>query len=172
LYQILGASPKDTDQELKRKWQQLAKKLHPDANVWQLQQRQRQAQAQSQASQSQFQEPIFNGSAPLSQPLPLSLEESYPYDLSVVNAAWGVLGDPKERRKYDRALQAQEFADTFEIFLDAGIKSAIPFLQKTADTTMAAAKQSNKVMQDVNKRMTVASAIFDLESEARAIDQQ
>jgi curved DNA-binding protein CbpA len=151
LYQILGASPKDTGQELKRKWQQLAKKLHPDANVIN---RQQQAQAIQEGSQ------------------PLLLEGSYPYDLSDVNAAWVVLGDPKERRKYDRALQAQEFADTFEILLDAGIKTAIPFLRKTADTTMEAAKQSTKVINDVNKRMAVAAAIFDLETEARELDRK
>jgi DnaJ domain len=159
LYQILGASPKDTDQELKRKWQQLAKRLHPDANVIY---RQQQAKAMEEAT--------FNDSSLLMQPL--LFKESSPYDLSDINAAWVVLGDPKERRKYDRALQAQEFADTFEILLDAGIKTAIPFLRKTANTTMEAAKQSTKVINDVNKRMTVAAAIFDLETEARELDRK
>ncbi|CAB9497899.1 DnaJ (Hsp40) homolog, subfamily C, member 24 [Seminavis robusta] len=165
LYEILGASPKDSDVEIKRKWQSLARKLHPDANVGLV----------------SDQTDILGNNLVASGTGRSRFE--YKYELSDVNAAWGVLSDPKERRKYDRALQAQELADTFEILLDAGIKTAIPFLRKTANTTMAAAKtgasiysdvskQSQQAMLDASKRMSTEMAIYDLEQEHREIHKK
>ena len=167
LYKVLGASPKDSDIILKKKWQQLARKLHPDANV--------------KIPNTNISTVSGEDSAALAQQEEKAFSEQYPYDISDVNAAWGVLSNPKERRKYDRELQAKEMADNFEAFMDAGIKSAIPFLKKTAKSTASAvessaktwtdvSQKSSQVMSDVNKRVTTAAAIFDLDSESRELE--
>lgn len=169
LYKVLGASPKDSDIILKKKWQQLARKLHPDANV------------KIPNSNSNISTVSGDDSAALVPEDEAPFSEQYPYDISDINAAWGVLSNPKDRRKYDRELQAKEMADNFEALMDAGIKNAIPFLQKTAKNTASAvessaktwtdvSQKSSQVMSDVNKRVTTAAAIFDLDSESRELE--
>ena len=174
LYEILGASPSDSDAILKKKWQQLARKLHPDANIIQ--------PANTDTTDSDKPSPILtfsNIDDELSNNV--SSKNQYPYDFSDVNAAWTVLSNPKDRRRYDRELQAKEMADNFEAMMDAGIRNAIPFLQKTAKTTAKAvetsaktwgdvSKKSSRVMSVVNKRVITAAAIFDLDSESRELE--
>lgn len=109
LYDYLGASPKDTQEQLKIRYQTLAKKLHPDSN-------------------------------------PENGVESLYYDLSEINAAWEVLKDPVERKKYDRSLQTKEITEGIESSVTKGLEffatNAIPFLQKTALTTAAAVQKT------------------------------
>jgi len=179
LYEILGASPKDDMVALKRKWMTLARRLHPDANVYNNMNNLNSNNNNGDALTT------IQGSTGMAannnNPTNNNNNEQYPYDLSMVNAAWNILSDPKTRRRYDRELQAKEMADTFEVLLDAGIKASIPFFRKTAETTVSAVKTSSKtwrevsqtstkVMNNVNQRMTAAAAIFDLEQEQRDLE--
>lgn len=150
LYDYLGASPKDTQEQLKARYQTLAKKLHPDSN-------------------------------------PETGVESLYYDLSEINAAWEVLKDPAERKKYDRSLQTKEITEGIESSVTKGLEffatSAIPFLQKTAMTTAAAVQKtasttaaavdaSSKAAKEVNEQATRAYGAFEIEQQIRTLEQK
>lgn len=150
LYDYLGASPKDTQEQLKIRYQTLAKKLHPDSN-------------------------------------PENGVESLYYDLSEINAAWEVLKDPVERKKYDRSLQTKEITEGIESSVTKGLEffatNAIPFLQKTALTTAAAVQKtasttaaavdaSSKAAKEVNEQATRAYGAFEIEQQIRTLEQK
>ena len=150
LYDYLGASPKDTQDQLKARYQVLAKKLHPDSN-------------------------------------PETGVESLYYDLSEINAAWEVLKDPVERKKYDRSLQTKEITEGIESSVTKGLEffdtNVIPFLQKTAlntaaavqktaSTTAAAVDASSKAAKEVNEQATRAYGAFEIEQQIRTLEQK
>jgi curved DNA-binding protein CbpA len=147
LYDILGASPKDTPEQLKRRYTALVRRLHPDAN----------------------RNNNNNGVVGVVGP----------YDLSEINAAWEILGDKKERLRYDRSLQAKEFTEGVEALVGLGIQTAIPWLKKTAHTTVAAVDAtaaavdaSARAAQEGAEQAKFAYGIFELEQKSRAVEQR
>lgn len=139
LYDYLGASPKDSQEQLKIRYTTLAKTLHPDSN-------------------------------------PDGDVEGYYYDLSEINAAWEILKDPIERKRYDRSLQTKEIAEGIESLVSMGIQTfqttAIPWLQKTADTTVAAVDASTKAAQEVNEQAKKTYGAFELEQQIKMLEQK
>lgn len=150
LYDYLGASPKDTQEQLKIRYQILAKKLHPDSK------------------------PDEN------------FADGY-YDLSEINAAWEVLKDPVERKKYDRSLQTKEISEGIESMVTKGLETfvttAIPFLQKTAvssvdimqktaDSTAAAVDASTKAAKEVNEQAKRSYGAFEIEQQIKTLEQK
>jgi len=150
LYDYLGASPKDTQEQLKIRYTTLAKTLHPDSN-------------------------------------PDRDVENFYYDLSEINAAWEVLKDPVERKRYDRSVQTKEITEGIESFVTMGIESfattAIPFLQKTAVTTAAAVdastkkakevnKQAKKRAKEVNMQAKTAYGAFEIEQQIKTLEEK
>jgi curved DNA-binding protein CbpA len=94
------------------------------------------------------------------------------YELSEINAAWQVLSDPKERLRYDRSLQAKEFTQGVETLVGLSIKTAIPFLQKTADTTVAAVDASSKAAQKGAEQAKMAYNVLQLQQASRSMEQK
>ncbi|MGK3734379.1 MAG: curved DNA-binding protein CbpA [Bacillariaceae sp.] len=101
------------------------------------------------------------------------------YDLRDINGAWEILKDPKERKRYDRSLQAKEISEGIESMVSLGIKTAIPWLKRTADTTVAAvdlstkaAKVGAKAAQVGAKQAKTAYGNFELEQERKALEQK
>lgn len=94
------------------------------------------------------------------------------YNLSEINAAWEVLKDPKERKRYDRSLQAKEISDGIESMVSLGIKTAIPWLKKTVDTTAAAVDISTKAAQIGTEQARTAYGDFGLKQERKALEQK
>lgn len=90
---------------------------------------------------------------------------------SEIAAAWAVLGDAKERLRYDRSLKANEFTENVASLLEVGIRNAVPFLQKTANTTMAAVETSSKTMQDVSEQLERTRYRLALEQKRRDLQQ-
>ena len=101
------------------------------------------------------------------------------YDLRDINGAWEILKDPKERKRYDRTLQAKEISEGIESMVSLGIKTAIPWLKKTAVTTVAAvdlstkaAKEGAKAAQVGAKQAKNAYGNFELEQERKTLEQK
>jgi len=92
----------------------------------------------------------------------------YP-DLSEINAAWQILSDKDERRRYDRELAAKQFTNGLESFVSFGIDAAIPFLQKTADTTRRTVDASTKAIDKGARGAKKYLEIYELEEEARQL---
>lgn len=138
LYDILGASQRDTQSKLKIRYKALARKLHPDARI--------------------------NSSND-------STLTGYP-ELSEINAAWLVLGDPRERLKYDRELNAKAFTEGLEAVVTLGFRTAIPFLRKTAETTVAAVETSSKAVNDGADEWQKNVGIYELEQSSRQWEQK
>ena len=149
LYDYLGASPKDSQAQLKIRYTELAKKLHPDSN-------------------------------------PDGDISSY-YDLSEINAAWEVLKDPAERKRYDRSLQTKEITESIESSVGKGLEffatNAIPFLQKTAVTTAAAISKtaeaaeatmdaSQKAAKEVEEQAKKTYTAFESEQQIKSLEQK
>mmetsp|Transcript_15929 Transcript_15929/g.39975 ORF Transcript_15929/g.39975 Transcript_15929/m.39975 type:complete len:425 (-) Transcript_15929:92-1366(-) len=149
LYDYLGASPKDSQAQLKIRYTELAKKLHPDSN-------------------------------------PDGDISSY-YDLSEINAAWEVLKDPAERKRYDRSLQTKEITESIESSVGKGLEffatNAIPFLQKTAVTTAAAISKtaeaaeatmdaSQKAAKEVEEQAKKSYTAFETEQQIKSLEQK
>jgi curved DNA-binding protein CbpA len=106
-----------------------------------------------------------------------------PARFSQVAAAWAVLGDKQARLRYDRSLQASEFAEGFAHALEAGFKTAIPFLQNTASTTVRAvdvtsetvrktAEATTRTVQDVSGTLERARGRLALEQKKKALEQK
>jgi len=150
LYDYLGASPKDTQEQLKIRYTTLVKTLHPDSN-------------------------------------PDKDTQNFYYDLSDINAAWEVLKDPEERKRYDREMQTKEITEGIESLVTIGLESfannAIPFLQKTAVTTAAAMQKtavttaaavdaSTKAAKEVNEQAKTAYGVFEIEKLIKELEQK
>jgi curved DNA-binding protein CbpA len=150
LYDYLGASPKDTQEQLKVRYTILAKTLHPDSNP------------------------------------DRDVENSY-YDLSEINAAWEVLKDPVERKRYDRSMQTKEISENIDSIVSMGIESfvttAIPFfkktasttaaaMQKTASTTAAAVDASTKAAKEANEQANKVYGAFEIDKKIKALEQK
>jgi curved DNA-binding protein CbpA len=99
------------------------------------------------------------------------LDDSYA-DLSDINAAWQILSDPKERLRYDRTLKAKQVSEDLERFVEVGFKAAIPFLRKTADSTVAAARTSSKVINKGAAKAKRAMEVFDVNESIRQLEQR
>lgn len=124
LYDVLGATGKETRSELKKLYVELAKRYHPDS-------------ARSGGGGHRGAEAYDDdddGRSGLSS------------DFSEIAAAWRVLSNPKQRRRYDRTLRAERFSEDLAHFADDIIgkhavpvleKVAIPFLRRTTATTFA-----------------------------------
>jgi curved DNA-binding protein CbpA len=150
LYDLLGASPKDTPEQLKRRYTALVRSLHPDLN------------RNTNDDNNKKNNKVKGG-----------------FDLSEINAAWEILGDKKARLRYDRSLQAKEFTEGVEALVGLGIQSAIPWLKKTADTTVAAVDATAAAMdasaraaQEGAEQAKFAYGIFELEQKSRSLEQR
>jgi curved DNA-binding protein CbpA len=120
LYEILGAPSNSTRQELKQAYLALAKESHPDAMI----QRNHYKASRNDTS------------------------IDTPPDFTEIAAAWRILSDPKQRLRYDRSLQAEQFTlDVQEwasrVSQQAGPtlrqfgQVALPFLKRTTAATLA-----------------------------------
>ena len=100
-----------------------------------------------------------------------------------VAAAWNVLGDKQARLRYDRSMQASEFAEGVVHALEMGVKTAIPFLQNTASTTMSAVDKTSKTMKktaevtsrtvkDVSGTLERARGRLNLEQKKKSMEQK
>ena len=119
LYEILGASVTDTRVELKQKYVALAKLSHPDAL--------------RHNSNSDSDDDTTTTTA----------------DFTEIAAAWRILSDSAQRRRYDRSLKAERLAEDIASFVsrqavpvtELGVqaleKVAFPFLRRTTATTLA-----------------------------------
>mmetsp|Transcript_31676 Transcript_31676/g.48216 ORF Transcript_31676/g.48216 Transcript_31676/m.48216 type:complete len:407 (-) Transcript_31676:219-1439(-) len=139
LYDVLGGSMNDTHDELRLKYTNLAKKLHPDAQF-----------GQKNGS---------NGSVGFTD----------------INAAWQILGDATERRRYDRKLKAKEIEEIAQgvgSLLKFGFDIAVPIFQKTAETTIDAADKTSKAVVDVSQKVGKAMDIFELDQESRGLEKR
>lgn len=116
-----------TRSELKGRYVRLARLSHPDAV--------RQQQQESDDDNDDEDDPAV-------------------YDFTEIAAAWEILGDRKQRRRYDRSLQAAAFARRVEDWAGENIQPfvrqvAIPLFQRTttvAAGTVAAAAQAAKAV--------------------------
>lgn len=93
-------------------------------------------------------------------------------DLSEINAAWQILGDPRERRKYDRELAAKGFADGFENIVEFGITKAIPWLAVKAEQTAEVAQQSAEAVNKGATQAQKAYAAYEMEQNSRQLEQR
>jgi hypothetical protein len=165
LYDVLGASPTASTEQLRRKYTDLARQTHPDAVLH----RSRSGSVDDiNLNETSLEDDVVVPDIP---------------DFSEIAAAWRVLSDPRERRRYDRELKAKELADNLEDWMDVGIRNAIPFIRKTADTTMVVMESSSRninktatelssVAKDVSERMERARKRLDLDTRRRELEQQ
>ncbi len=117
LYEILNSNPEATRSEIKRNYIALVRQTHPDAQI-----NKEDVDDDNDDNSPEFQE---------------------------IMIAWRTLSDPLQRKRYDRDLRAKEF--TFKVervvgnigkkagpqFLNAFENIAIPFLRRSAATTVA-----------------------------------
>jgi len=127
-YQTLGVSSTATREEIKRRFNLLAKRYHPDARKHQP-------------------KLLFVETRPSAQTLP---EDEL--DFGMITSAWKVLSDEKARRKYDRELLYKQWAEDASKLATKTMEEAapmmakmmddvaVPFLQKTALSTVSLAK--------------------------------
>lgn len=129
LYDVLGASPDATRDELKRLYVTLARETHPDAIVG------------KSAKEREEAELLFGE----------------------VAAAWRILSDKKERKRYDRSLKAKAFTQEVEKMAGEYAEKmstvleqvGLSFLRNKADTTVAsinaAAMEVEQTEENENK---------------------
>eukprot|EP00980_Cylindrotheca_fusiformis_P004675 scaffold992_cov116-Cylindrotheca_fusiformis.AAC.10 len=121
LYEILGAPATANRTELKKCYVALAKLSHPDAQISRMD------------PQQQSMEAMANSKL----------------DFNEIAQAWRILGDAKLRKRYDRELRAQAFAESAQRFTNENLERAVPvvasmmdrmaapFLRRTTATTWA-----------------------------------
>jgi len=102
-------------------------------------------------------------------------------DFSEIAAAWRILSDPAQRRRYDRSLKAERLAEDIASFVskqavpvaDYGVKAlekvAFPFLRRTTATTLASMQAAFGENKDLSK--TFSSAFQAAQHAGRAVDQ-
>ena len=141
LYDVLGASPKDSAAQLRERYKNLAREFHPDAVT----------RREKQMDKLFY---LKKNSDPESESTDDTIGRNVnQYDIAEINAAYQVLSNPKERLRYDRQLQANEFKAGFESIVQRGFDNAIPFIKRTADTTQSVVEQSvessSRVFQEI-----------------------
>jgi curved DNA-binding protein CbpA len=110
-------------------------------------------------------------------------EQELDDELRAVNAAWEILSQPVERKKYDRQVAATKFTEGFASFLGASLDMAIPLVQQTAKTTKQTLDLSSQAMTQgtaqAQKAMTEGTAqaqralkVLQLQDQARQLQQQ
>ena len=134
LYEILNCPPDATRDQLKKNYITLVRQSHPDAL-------------------------LSNGSSPTADS-----EEQF----QRITAAWKTLANPLERKRYDRELRAQEFTQNVEDmvgniattagpqFMRAFDNVAIPFLRRSAATTVAGFTAVTKDIQNYSDKRSAA----------------
>ena len=138
LYDVLEGHPDMTRAELKKQYVKLARVSHPDAI------RQRQQQQQ--------QDEVGNNESTAP-----STSSSSSYDFTEIAAAWEILSDKKQRQRYDRSLQAEQFAQQVETWAGRNIQPfvtsvAIPFIRKTTNVAAAVVQKAAVVGTATNNR--------------------
>ena len=139
LYDVLGASPDATRDELKRLYVTLARETHPDAIVG------------KSAKEREEAELLFGE----------------------VAAAWRILSDKKERKRYDRSLKAKAFTQEVEKMAGAYAEKmstvleqvGLSFLRNKADTTVAsinAAAMEVEQTEESENKMDLGYAFGEL----------
>lgn len=132
LYEILGASPTATRQELKHAYVQRAKLTHPDSQRQQQEQQHLLPESRSNTSSSLVslrhtknkQQPNKHDTEfHLLPAVAASFVDEHDTnndlpDFGTVAAAYKVLADPLTRQRYDRTLQAQQFTNTVLQWMD------------------------------------------------------
>jgi len=83
---------------------------------------------------------------------------------SEVAAAWSILKDPIERKKYDRSLRKKEFEGMLNFAIG---EIAIPFLKKTARTTIKVAEQTAETFSK-----TADTTMASIETTSNEMQQQ
>lgn len=138
LYEILNSTPDATRAELKRNYIELVRKTHPDALL-------------SRSDESN----ISNEDDP---------------EFQQIMYAWKTLSNPFERKRYDRKLRAASFTSQVENvfdeigksagpqFLNAFENIAIPFLRRSAATTMAGFTSVSKDISNYGTNGTEAES--------------
>jgi hypothetical protein len=137
LYDILGASPMATKEELKKCYVKMAKLSHPDAKL-------------SQNNNS-------GGGAET---------QTTTFDFTEIAAAWEVLGDTKMRKRYDRNLQAEEWYKRTQRMTNESLEGAVeildkvafPFLRRTTATTLAVGQAVAEGISRVSAKETKETA--------------
>ena len=132
LYEILNSGPSSTRQELKKNYITLVRRSHPDALT-------SNGSVSTADSDDQFQR---------------------------ITSAWKILSNPLERKRYDRELRAQAFTQNVEDvvgsiattagpqFMKAFDNVAIPFLRRSAATTVAGFAAVTKDIQNYSDTKT------------------
>jgi hypothetical protein len=149
LYKILGADPTDTPQQLRKHYLKQVKLTHPDAKIG----------GSGMAGANNINNNINDNDL----------------DFRDVTAAWEILSNPKLRLRYDRQLKAKELAGSWEELLDSGFRSvAVPWFQKTVDTTASVVNSSSQTLYqvaNVAKSMSRAMNRMELETKRRDLEQ-
>ena len=163
LYDILGAVITDSRTELKQKYVALAKLSHPDA------------------MRSGMQDLSLSSSSSSSSLSPPYQQSQQQHDFTEIAAAWRILSDPTQRRRYDRSLRAERLAEDIADFVgshagpatEIGVKAlekvALPFLRRTTATTLASFQAAFHENKDITK--TFQSAMEAARNAGRAVDQ-
>ena len=124
LYEVLGVPPTATREEMKRRYNVLVKKHHPDAVKHRPPPRLMFVGPGSAAHS-------FSASRQ-SQQGPQTPIKKEP-DFGEITAAWAVLSDDKARRKYDRGLLYQKWADQASKLAMKTMEDAAPVMAKMMD---------------------------------------
>jgi len=155
LYKILGAAMTDSRSELKKKYVALAKQSHPDVL--------RNTNTNS----------VGMGAG--------EKQQQQQYDFTEIAAAWRILSDPAQRKRYDRTLRAEQLAEDIAAFVgrragpvtEGGAalfeKVALPFLRRTTATTLASFQAAFQENKDITK--SFQSAMEAAQHAGRAVDQ-
>ena len=156
LYDVLGASPKDSAAQLRERYKNLAREFHPDAVARREIQMNKLFYLKKNNNNNNNNNGDDDPTASNSESDDTNEESNTnQYDIAEINAAYQVLSNPKERLRYDRQLQANEFKAGFESMVQRGFDNAIPFIKKTANTTQSVVEQSvessSRVFQEIAK---------------------
>jgi curved DNA-binding protein CbpA len=99
-------------------------------------------------------------------------EQELDDELRAVNAAWEILSNPVERKKYDRQVAATKFTEGVASFLGASWDMAIPLVQQTAKTTKQTLDLSSQAMTEGTAQAQKALKVLQLQDQARQLQQQ
>jgi curved DNA-binding protein CbpA len=140
LYDILGASPNASRMELKQKYVALARMTHPDA--------QRIASSQDKSEES---------------------SSTTPYDFNDIATAYKILSDSKQRRRYDRSLQAEALTEQIamavqnhpitELTIKAIGSFAVPFFRTINKVTTTTTTSTSSLSTDTTTTTTSNESI-------------